>query len=69
MCANNAQISLSKVLKKKESGKKEGDKRQSKCKKVDGGVRRTLSPALGVESSETGCVPWVRLESVVRCVT
>ena len=29
-------------------------------------MRRTLSPALGVESSETGCVPWVRLESVIR---
>ena len=40
-----------------------------KYKKVDGGVRRTLSLALGVESSETGCVPWVRLESVVRCIS
>ena len=30
---------------------------------------RTLSPALGIESSEAGCVPWVRLESVVRCVS
>ena len=28
-----------------------------------------MSPALGVESSEAGCVPWVRLESVVRCVS
>ena len=36
---------------------------------MDGGVRRTLSPALGVESSETGCIPWVRLESVVQCVS
>ena len=29
---------------------------------------RTLSSALGVESSESGRVPWVRLESVIRCV-
>ena len=30
--------------------------------------RRTLCSALGVESSESGRVPWVRLESVVRCI-
>ena len=36
---------------------------------MDRGRRRTLSPALGVESSETGCVPWVWLESVIRCVS
>ena len=24
---------------------------------------------LGVESSEMGCVPWVRLESVIRCIS
>ena len=29
--------------------------------------RRTLGSALGVESPESGRVPWVRLESVVRC--
>ena len=29
--------------------------------------RQTLSSALGVESSESGRVPWVRLESVIRC--
>ena len=28
------------------------------------GIRR-----LGVESSYTGCVPWVWLESVIRCVS
>ena len=66
MCEQSANHPIKGIEKK--SGKKEGDKRQSKCKKVDGGVRRTLSPALGVQSLETGCVPWVRLESVVRCV-
>ena len=30
--------------------------------------RRTLSLALGVESSESGHVPWIRLESVIRCI-
>ena len=30
---------------------------------------RTLGPALGVESSESGRVPWVRLESVIGCIT
>ena len=30
--------------------------------------RRTLSSALGVESSDSGRVPWVRLESVITCV-
>ena len=33
-----------------------------------GGLRRrTLSSTLGIESPESGRVPWVRLESVVRC--
>ena len=49
--------------------RRRGTRDSKKYKKVDGGVRRTLSPALGVESSEMGCVPWVQLESVVRCVT
>ena len=35
---------------------------------MDIGRRRTQSPALGVESSESGCVPWVRLESIIRCI-
>ena len=30
--------------------------------------RRTQSPALGVEPSESGRVPWVWLESIVRCI-
>ena len=30
--------------------------------------RRTLSSVLGVESSESGRVPWVRLESIIRCI-
>ena len=30
--------------------------------------RRTLSSALGVESPESGRVPWVWLESVIRCI-
>ena len=37
--------------------------------KMDRGRRRTQSPALGIESSESGCVPWVWLESVIRCVS
>ena len=36
---------------------------------MDRGRRRTQSPALGIESSETGCVPWVWLESVIRCIS
>ena len=36
---------------------------------MDKGRRRTQSPALGVESSETGCVPWVQLESVIRRIS
>ena len=35
---------------------------------MDRGRRRTQSPALGVESSESGCVPWVQLESIIRCI-
>ena len=31
--------------------------------------RRTLSSALGVESLESGRVPWVRLKSIVWCIT
>ena len=31
--------------------------------------RRTLSSALGVESPESGRAPWVRLESVIGCIT
>ena len=31
--------------------------------------RRTLRSALGVESSESGRVPWVQLESVIGCIT
>ena len=33
-----------------------------------GEEERTKSTALGVESSESGRVPWVRLESVIRCI-
>ena len=36
-----------------------------KMQKMDRGRRRTQSPALGIESSETGGVPRVRLESVI----
>ena len=49
--------------------RKKRNKRQLKCKNLDGGRGRTLSPALGIESSEAGCVPWVRLESVVRRIS
>ena len=31
--------------------------------------RQTLSSSLGVESPESGSVPWVRLESIIRCIT
>ena len=48
------------------------EERETKCnwsvKDLDGGRGQTLSPALGIESSEAGCVPRIRLESVVRCV-
>ena len=37
--------------------------------KKEGVRRRTLSLALGVESPESGRVPWVRLESVIGCIT
>ena len=37
--------------------------------KMDRGRRRTQSPALGIESSETGGIPWVRLESVIRRIS
>ena len=36
---------------------------------MDRGRRRTQSLTLGIESSETGCVPWVWLESVIRCIS
>ena len=36
---------------------------------MDRGRRRTQSPALGIESSETGGVPRVRLESVIRSIS
>ena len=58
-----------KGIEKKKVGRRRGTRDSENVKRVDEGVRRTLSPALGVESSETGCVPWVRLKSVVRCVT
>ena len=35
---------------------------------MDRGRGRTQSPVLGVESSEPGRVPWVRLESTSRCI-
>ena len=54
--------------KKKEKVKKGEEKRWSIIKKER--VRRqTLSSALGVESPESGRVPWVRLESVIGCIT
>ena len=49
--------------------RKKRNKRQLKCKNLDGGRGRTLSPALGIESSEAACVPWVRHESVVRRIS
>ena len=36
---------------------------------MDGRRKRTLSPALGVKSSVAGRVPWVWLESVIRCIS
>ena len=49
--------------------RKKRNKRQLKCKNLNGGRGRTLSPALGIESSEAGCVPWVRLELVIRRIS
>ena len=66
--ANNAEVGPQGLFSKKVRGRKR-NKRQLKCKNLNGGRGRTLSPALGVESSEAGCVPWVRLESVVRCIS
>ena len=66
MCANQCANQPIKGIEKKEWEEGGGQETVKKYKKVDGGVRRTLSPALGVESSETGSVPWVRLESIVR---
>ena len=52
-------------VKRKRSRKEEGG---SIIKKEE--VRRqTLSSALGVESPESGRVPWVRLESVIGRIT
>ena len=49
------------------------EKRETKdsenVKNLDGGKGRTLNPALGIESAEAGCVPWVRLESVIRRIS
>ena len=64
--AKNAKIGPEGLLSEKD---KKRNKRQPKCKSLDGGRGRTLSPALGIESSESGCVPWVWLESVVRRVS
>ena len=36
---------------------------------MDRGRRQTQSPALGIESSKTGGVPWVWLESVIRRIS
>ena len=36
---------------------------------MDRGRRQTQSPALGIESLETGGVPWVQLESVIRRIS
>ena len=35
---------------------------------MDKGRGRTEGPALGVESSEPSHVPWVRIESISRCI-
>ena len=48
--------------------KKDKQKAAEVKKNWTGGKGQTLSPAQGIESSEAGCVPWVRLESVVRCM-
>ena len=36
---------------------------------MDRGRRRTQSPTLGIESSKTGGIPRVRLESVIRRIS
>src|SRR3954466_6603768 len=51
-------------------GKSGGRQKQKKIYiEVDRGRRQTPSPALGIESSETCGVPWVRLESVIRRIS
>ena len=62
-CANK----LSKAVIEKEG--EEEKQKTTNMQNIDGGRRRTQNPVLGVESSETGCVPWVRLESVTRCIS
>ena len=49
----------------------EKDKQKAdEVKKIwTGGKRQTLSPALCIESLEAGCIPWVRLESVIRHIS
>ena len=44
-------------------------KRNGAYLKKEGVRRRTLSSALGVESPESSHIPWVRLESVIGCIT
>ena len=52
---------------KEKRGRREMQDR--KMQKMDRGRRRTQSPALGIESSETGGVPRVRLESVIQRIS
>ena len=56
-------------MKKGKSVRKEKKERGRSIIKRAGARRRTLSSALGVESPESGRVPWVRLESIIRCIT
>ena len=54
------------------NGKKGREKKKRRGRTIikEAGVRtRTLSSALGVESPESGRVPWVWLESVIGCIT
>ena len=44
------------------------DKKGRSIMKRAGERRRTLGSALGVESPESGRVPWLRLESVIGCI-
>ena len=72
MCTHNAAgvlrhpYSFKAVYIKK--GKKERERREENIIEEAELKRRTLGSALGIESLESGRIPWVRLESVIRCV-
>ena len=63
----SARFSRTKALRLNKKNKKQ--KERKKIMGTKGRRRRTKNSALGIESSETGAVPRVRLESVVRRIS